>query len=79
MRLIVHKGIVVAGNFWELIGWLAEGMRPKIYLAAHGPSILKTGKAQKYIITLGAKITLLFLPPYSREFDADGRLRKPVK
>ena len=72
MRFMVHEGSVTADTFFEFLTRLAAGIERKIYLAVDGHSVHKAGVVQKHLEAFNGQITLFFLPPYSRDLNADG-------
>ena len=63
--MIIEKGSVNAGIFIEFLKRLIRGAERKIFLIVDRGSAHRAKKVSAFVHTLGGKLRLFFLPPYS--------------
>jgi transposase len=71
LRFMVVHGIVTAERFIQFLRRLAHGAKRPIFLIVDGHSVHRSSKTRRFLESLGGKIRIFFLPPYSPELNPD--------
>lgn len=79
MRFMVVRGGVGAKVFIRFLKRLVYGRRKPIYLVVDGHPSHRSKLVRTYIESLGGKLKLFFLPPYSPELNPDELVWNDVK
>jgi transposase len=79
MRFMVHEGGVDADVFIGFLKRLVAGQDTPIFLILDGHPVHKSVKVKNYVTSLGGKLELYFLPPYSPELNPDETVWSYVK
>jgi transposase len=69
--MIIEEGSVNAGVFIEFLKRLIKGAERKIFLIVDRGSAHRAKKVSAFVQTLGGKLRLFFLPPYSPDRNPD--------
>src|SRR6202035_1493543 len=77
--MIIDKGSVNADVFIEFLKRLIKGAERKIFLIVDRGSAHRAKKVSAFVHTLGGKLRLLFLPPYSPDRNPDELVWKHLK
>jgi transposase len=77
--MIIEKGSVNAGIFIEFLKRLIRGAERKIFLIVDRGSAHRAKKVSAFVHTLGKKLRLFFLPPYSPDRNPDELVWKHLK
>lgn len=79
LRFMVVRGGVGAQVFVEFLKRLMHGRRRAIFLIVDGHPAHRSKSATTYVDSLGGKLKLFFLPPYSPELNPDEFVWNDVK
>lgn len=71
MRFMTFKGGMNAGRFIEFLDRLLVGRDRPIFLIVDGHPVHRSKKVREHVESLGGKLRLFFLPPYSPELNPD--------
>jgi transposase len=77
--MVIEKGSVNAGVFIEFLKRLLKGAKRKIFLIVDRGSAHRAKKVSAFVQTLGGKLRLFFLPPYSPDRNPDELVWKHLK
>ena len=77
--MIIDKGSVNADVFIEFLKRLIKGARREIFLIVDRGSAHRAKKVSAFVQTLGGKLRLFFLPPYSPDRNPDELVWKHLK
>ena len=77
--MIIEKGSVNAGIFIEFLKRLIKGARQNIFLIVDRGPAHRAKKVDDFVQTLGGKLRLFFLPPYSPDRNPDELVWKHLK
>lgn len=77
--MIIDKGSVNADVFIEFLKRLIKGARREIFLIIDRGSAHRAKKVSAFVQTLGGKLRLFFLPPYSPDRNPDELVWKHVR
>ena len=77
--MIIDKGSVNADVFIEFLKRLIKGTEREIFLIVDRGSAHRAKKASAFVQTLGGKLRLFFLPPYSPDRNPDELVWKHLK
>ncbi len=77
--MIKEKGGVNAGVFTEFLKRLVAGARQTIFLIVDRGPAHRAKKTKAFVETLGGKLRLFFLPPYSPDRNPDELVWKHLK
>ena len=77
--MIIEKGSVNAGVFIEFLKRLIKGAEREIFLIVDRGSAHRAKKVSAFVQTLGGKLRLFFLPPYSPDRNPDELVWKHLK
>ena len=69
--MIIDKGSVNAAVFIEFLKRLIKGAEREIFLIVDRGSAHRAKKVSAFVQTLGGKLRLFFLPPYSPDRNPD--------
>lgn len=79
LRFMVVRGGVGARVFIEFLKRLMYGRRRAVFLIVDGHPSHRSKSARSYVASLGGKLKLFFLPPYSPELNPDEFVWNDVK
>lgn len=79
LRFMVVKGGVGARVFIQFLKRLMQGRRRPVYLIVDGHPAHRAKLVKNYIESLGGRLKLFFLPPYSPELNPDELVWNDVK
>jgi transposase len=79
LRFMVVRGGVGARVFIEFLKRLMQGRRRRVFLIVDGHPSHRSKSARRYVDSLGGKLKLFFLPPYSPELNPDEFVWNDVK
>jgi transposase len=79
MRFMVHEGRLNGTVFVEFLSRLVYKAARPIFLVLDGHSAHKSRLVRDYVNSLGGKMRLFFLPPYSPELNPDEQVWNHVK
>ena len=79
LRFMVVRGSVGARVFIEFLKRLMYGRRRAVFLIVDGHPSHRSKSARSYVASLGGKLKLFFLPPYSPELNPDEFVWNDVK
>ena len=79
LRFMVVRGGVGARVFIEFLKRLMQGRRRRVFLIVDGHPSHRSKSARSYVDSLGGKLKLFFLPPYSPELNPDEFVWNDVK
>jgi len=79
LRFMVVRGGVGARVFIEFLKRLMQGRRRAAFLIVDGHPAHRSKSAKHYVDSLGGKLKLFFLPPYSPELNPDEFVWNDVK
>lgn len=79
LRFMVVKGSVRAKQFIEFIKRLLHGARRPVFLIVDGHPTHRAKAVRRHVESLGGKLRLFFLPPYSPELDPDEQVWNDLK
>jgi transposase len=79
LRFMVVRGGVDARVFIEFLKRLIYGRRRAVFLIVDGHPSHRSKSARSYVASLGGKLKLFFLPPYSPELNPDEFVWNDVK
>ncbi|MGH9427406.1 MAG: IS630 family transposase [Terriglobia bacterium] len=79
LRFMVVRGGVGARVFIEFLKRLMQGRRRSVFLIVDGHPAHRSKSAKSYVDSLGGKLKLFFLPPYSPELNPDELVWNDVK
>lgn len=79
LRFMVVRGGVGARVFIDFLKRLMHGRRRKVFLIVDGHPSHRSKTARRYVDSLGGKLKLFFLPPYSPELNPDEFVWNDVK
>jgi transposase len=79
LRFMLVKGRVNGPVFVEFLKRLMYNARQPIFLILDGGSYHRGKPVREYVASLGGKLRLFFLPPYSPELNPDEQVWKYVK
>jgi transposase len=77
--MIIDKGSVNADVFIEFLKRLIKGAERKLFLIVDQGSAHRARKVSAFVATLGGKLRLFFLPPYSPDRNPDELVWKHLK
>ena len=77
--MIIDKGSVNADVFIEFLKRLIKGTEREIFLIVDRGSAHRAKKVSAFVQTLGGKLRLFFLPPYSPDRNPDELVWKHLK
>ena len=77
--MIIDKGSVNADVFIEFLKRLIKGAEREIFLIVDRGSAHRAKKVSAFVQTLGGKLRLFFLPPYSPDRNPDELVWKHLK
>jgi transposase len=79
LRFMVVDGKVAAQQFCEFIRRLVYNASRPIFLILDGHPVHRSAKVKRLVESLGGKIELFFLPPYSPELNPDEHVWNDLK
>ena len=79
LRFMVVRGGVGAGVFIDFLNKLMHGRRRAVFLVVDGHPAHRSKSVSHYVESLGGKLKLFYLPPYSPELNPDEFVWNDVK